>query len=220
MLSLLLSRIIISAGATITAELSDTPCGSESGHTGIKERNPLFTLEGLRLRMWNTRFQTILDPQWFAGSILYLYLLRLIPPPPTYALTHPHTWPMSAMAKKLTLESGPVSGGVTKLATVLQPCSCGQAMLPVQNQHMAANHVTGPYTSCSKTGFGSETCTSCDVGPNSFKAGLELHTKVPWARAEYEMAPDLIYESRLWTCAVMLRLSVRPIQLRFQVPEP
>ncbi len=31
------------------------------------------------------------------------------------------TWPMSAMARKLTAESGPDSGAVTKLATSDQP---------------------------------------------------------------------------------------------------
>ena len=33
----------------------------------------------------------------------------------------PRTWPMSAMARKLTVDAGPVNGAVTKLATSDQP---------------------------------------------------------------------------------------------------
>ena len=45
------------------------------------------------------------------------------------------------MAKKLTLASGPVIGGVTKLATVLQPCSYIHSNERSRGQVFAQEHV-------------------------------------------------------------------------------
>ena len=42
------------------------------------------------------------------------------------------TWPISAMARKLTVESGPDEGAVTKLATSDQPWSCASKAGPCQ----------------------------------------------------------------------------------------